>query len=77
MIVVVFMVVFLVVSSLEFPSGEIHGYLCQRDLDNEREAQWTKSSERGTFLGLGRSRGRELVENRDNCRRMPMGCGIF
>jgi hypothetical protein len=32
---------------------------------------------RGTFLGLGRSRGRELKEIQDKCRRIPVGCGLL
>jgi hypothetical protein len=32
---------------------------------------------KGTFLGLGELREREPVKNRDSCKRIPMGCGIF
>jgi hypothetical protein len=32
---------------------------------------------KGYIPWVGRSRGRELVENWDSCRRMPVGCGIF
>jgi hypothetical protein len=35
------------------------------------------TSVKGTFLGLGRSRGRDLVENQDNCRKISMGCEFF
>jgi hypothetical protein len=50
-IVVVFLVVFLAVSSLEFPSSEILVTYARETLINEWDARWTKSSEGVHSLG--------------------------
>jgi hypothetical protein len=50
-IVVVFLVVLLIVSSLEFLSRDILSYMCQRDPRNEWDVWWTESNEGVHSLG--------------------------
>jgi hypothetical protein len=77
---VVAVVVVVVVDSFpsnEFPVERFLVTYVRETLINEWDAQWTKRSEGGTFLGLGRSRGRETNETQDSFRRIPVDCGIL
>jgi len=71
------LVVFLAVSSLDFPSSEVPGYSFQRNPNKLMGHPMDLEQWRGAFLGLDRLRGKEMAENRDSYRRIPMCCGIF
>ena len=59
------------------PNWDIPSYLCQRDPD--KWMGWSRDWDqwRDPFLGLDRSRGRELVKNRDICRKILVGCEFY
>jgi hypothetical protein len=51
--------------------------MCQRDPNKWMECLIDKYQWRGTSLGLGRSRGRDLGENQDSCRKISVDCGNY
>jgi hypothetical protein len=69
------LVVFLEASYLEFPTERFLVTYTRETLINKWDAQGTGRGE--GVLSLGWERGRELVENRDNCRRIPVGCEFY
>jgi hypothetical protein len=67
---------FLVISSLEFLDERFLSTCARETLINEWDAYGLREV-KGAFLGLGTSRGREIEEIWDSCRREPMGFMIL
>jgi hypothetical protein len=72
-----FLVVFLAVSSLEFPVVRFLVTCARETLINEWDAPDGLRAVKGYIPWVGQVKRKRAGGNQDSCRRMPVGCGII